>query len=505
MFLVVATVVGMLVPPTISGLGVLTRTQAASTTSPPTQITTGWLNQELALWQGATPYPMNFSVQFTSASYTNINHYNLTALEANLNMLYSTNADMVRIDIGYAPWLSSDQTRIGLMTSLVNNISSSKKIFVIADAASSSYATNPLPWTQFQAAWIQRVKTLAALYHPAYYIVVKEPGWYVPYVSDATTNPQFQNASSWLALTQELVSAVQQVSPDTRIGVSVAASDIANQSNLYTPYLLGLENMSGISFLGFDIYNIPGFTNTQQFLQQYGSGGKSIWIAEAWSGTAGVALNSTRSSLDTLWMQTLYYFALEIHAQVISPFFTDIFSSYDAPPTTSQGLITYFQSRTPVFYEFQNVVAQNSEITTSNIATTTTSSTTTRVTSSVPTTVRSSTQNVTSETTNSSFIQSSSTTTQSASSTTSTSHPVSTATTTTRTVSTSTQSRSTSIITTSTISTTSGTSSVQIGPQRAQTSYGYLLAGIIVAILIVFVAVTLFIRRKSSRQHRDII
>ncbi|MGI0090251.1 MAG: hypothetical protein ACREBS_00950 [Nitrososphaerales archaeon] len=378
---VVAIVVVILILPLIVSsnfsLGGQDALAAATASTSSNQITMPWLTQQKTEWQSAPVSTMIFGAQFTSASYANINSYNLAALDANLNMLYSTNANAIRIDIGYAAWLRNNQTRIGLVTSLVNNIRSDGKILIIADAASETYSTTPEPWTQFQSDWIQRVKALASLYQPNYYIIIKEPGWYVPYVLDSTTNPQFQNASDWLDLTQQLISAVQQVSPNTKIGISVAASDISNQPQFYMPFLTGVEKLPGISFIGFDIYNIPAFTNTLQFLQQNGSDGKSVWIAEAWSGPLSLALDPSRSSLDTLWIQVLYYFALEIHAQLISPFFTDFFSSYSTPPTTSQGLVSFFQNRTSVFREYQGIIVQNFAIgkNTSSGATLTISST----------------------------------------------------------------------------------------------------------------------------------
>ena len=384
------------------GVNISPKRDSSAATS--AQITTTWLDQQLSAWQGATPYPLIFSDQFTSASYTNVNNYNTTALDANLNMLYSTGAQAIRIDIGYAPWLQNSQARINEITSVVNNIKAKGDILVIADAASATYQTNPEPWTQFKADWITRVKTLAALYKPDYYIVIKEPGWYAPMVSDATTNSQFQNASDWLALTQQLVDAVQSVSPNTKIGISVAASDMSAQTAFYDALLTGAVKIPGISFIGFDIYSITAFTNTQQFLQQYGSGGKAVWIAEAWSGTANVAIDPSRSSLDTLWIQVLYYFALEIHAQLVSPFFTDLFSSYSTPPTNSQGLITYFQNRTSVFSEYQKIIAQNA----ATVSTTSQTSSSSSTQSGTSTTITSSSSSSTSSSTSTSSVVTSS-------------------------------------------------------------------------------------------------
>jgi hypothetical protein len=376
------------------------------------EITTTWLNQEIPTWQAREPYPLMFSAQFTSASYDNLNPYDQAALEANLNVLYASGAKMIRIDVGYDAWLDSNQTRIGELTNLVQNITSSGRQFVLADAGANNYFSNPVPWSQFQADWIQRVTTLAALFKPSYYIVIKEPGWYVPMVSDATTNPDFQNASSWVALAAELTTAVKSVSPTTQVGVSIAADVPSSEVQFYTSFLAGVEANPQISFIGFDIYNIPGFTDASTYLSQYGSGGKQVWIAEAWSGTGSVAYDLSRSSLDTLWMQGIYYYAFTINAQVINPFFTDIFSSYQRAPNGSQALIAYFAGRTPVFGEYQAVEALNAQLGASS-TTSITSSTSTISSSSSTTSIASSSSTTSTSSTTSSVSSVSSTTTHS--------------------------------------------------------------------------------------------
>ncbi len=195
---------------------------------------------------------------------------------------------------------------------------------------------------------------MAARYQPSYYIVVKEPGWYASMVSDATTNPQFQNATDWLVLTQELAQVVHAVSPSTRVGVSVSADALASQFTIQ--YAMGAEGISGLQFVGFDIYTASGFQNTQSFLSAFGAGDKQVWIAEAWSGTASVAFSSSRAALDKEWMLVLYYFAQQIHAALVMPFYTDIFASYGPYSTESTALDSMYQTQhTPVFYEYQSI------------------------------------------------------------------------------------------------------------------------------------------------------
>ena len=52
--------------------------------------------------------------------------------------------------------------------------------------------------------------------------------------------------------------------------------------------------------------------------------------------------------------RVLYYFALRINASVVLPFYTDLFSSYTWD-TNSSDIISNYNLRQPVFYEFQSL------------------------------------------------------------------------------------------------------------------------------------------------------
>lgn len=55
-------------------------------------------------------------------------------------------------------------------------------------------------------------------------------------------------------------------------------------------------------------------------------------------------------------MKSFYSYAQSIHAKMLIPFYTDLFSGYTVP-TNSSALVTFYQGRTPIFTEFHNVVA----------------------------------------------------------------------------------------------------------------------------------------------------
>jgi hypothetical protein len=329
-----------------------------------------WLQQQLVQWAPSSIYKMDFGAPVMSIGYANV--YSTTStpevVDSDISMLEQTGMQMVRIDLGYDAWLANDAGTIQSFGNYIQMINASGKLLVIADAAAERYRSYPLSWTNYQIQWVERVKELASLYHPYAYIVVKEPGWYYPEISDSSTNSAVYDANSWGNLTSALATAVKSVSPNTKVGVSVAAFDLYNDSayqgrvSFNVQFLQHVEKIPNVDFIAFDIYDIAGFLGTQHFLSQYGNGGKGVWIAEAWSGDQINLSDATRAPLDVLWIQVLYYFALMIHAEAVLPFYSDLFASYETPPTTASGMLQFYQQRTPVFSEFQKVISSNAAL-----------------------------------------------------------------------------------------------------------------------------------------------
>ena len=329
-------------------------------------ITDQWVDQKLTDWKPVTVSPMSFGATFERASYDNIlKPFNTPSVQASdLNLLLATGSRFIRIDIGFDAWLQNNSAAKQEMGSLISKIASDGGSLVIADAAAEAYRNGgQIPWSQFKTAWIQRVVTLASTYHPSAYIVVKEPGWYFPLISDLATNPAASDPNDWLNLTNDLISGVHSVSPETRVGVAIAADGLTKNPAFYIPYMKGVLLLQGLAFVGFDIYTTTGFDNTQNFLSNFGSGGKDVWIAECWSGDGAEVYDSSRSSLDAKWVQVAYYFAQLIGAKVMVPFYTDLAASYsltDSSPTDAASVYALFQQRTLVFSAYQDIASTSS-------------------------------------------------------------------------------------------------------------------------------------------------
>ena len=328
-------------------------------------ITEPWVQQQLVAWQPPAFKSMSFGAMIVPASYDQIDsNYNTPqVLSGYLKLMEDTGAGYIRIDVGFDAWLNHNTGVQQELQSLVNQTEKDGKGFILADASAESYRGlgNGLPWSQFKAAWVQRVRTLAAFFHPEYYIVVKEPGWYAPMISDIASNPQAQDPEQWLGLTQNLTDAVHSVSPNTKVGVAIAADSLNQNPTLYVNYLNGLSKIKGLSFMGFDIYTTTGFTAAQNYLSQHGSGGLSVWMAECWSASSGsVVYNSARSTLDADWIKAAYFFGQDENVSMMVPFFTNAFASYSltsTSPSESSQILNLLSQRTPVFDMYQNITA----------------------------------------------------------------------------------------------------------------------------------------------------
>jgi hypothetical protein len=303
----------------------------------------------------SNPVPLAFGANDQSIAY-GIPHYkDMAVQQADLTMLEATGAGCIRADIGYGPWLTGDSATQALVSATVASIKGAGKCLIIADASSETYRNGGcLNWAQFKAAWVQRVSTLAALYHPDYYIVIKEPGWYPPMVCDAAKNPDFQSVSGWLGLTQNLTSTVLAASPSTAVGVAVGGGSFnGKDAPFYVQYLNQVQRLQGLSFIADDPYS----SMDQAVFENYLSANppsKALWIAEAWSTpTPGT---SADSESDAAWMKSIALYARQIGASMLIPFYTDLFSGYN-PPTGSNSLVAFYQDRTPVYTEFRNAVS----------------------------------------------------------------------------------------------------------------------------------------------------
>lgn len=329
----------------------------------PNGISPAWLAAKQAAWGQAPPAPLILSPTLVGASYDNPGQpaNTLPVLQAELAMLEATGAQGITLDLGYDPWLSGDRATEAKDSALIRSIRASGRLVVLKDASAERYRHHRLPWDQFAAAWVRRVRTLAALYHPAYYTVIKEPPWYAPMIAGlsrggaSAADRQVLAVGTWTSLLARLAAAVKSVSPSTKVGIAVDGNLYRGRSGdrLDLRLMQAATTMRGVDFIGFDLYTASAFADTQRFLATAGTGGKQVWINEAWSTTTGTGAGAAQERVDATWAGVLLDFARVIHAQGVSPFFTDYFASYSRRPKTAPRLLQFYKGRTPVFRAFQ--------------------------------------------------------------------------------------------------------------------------------------------------------
>ncbi len=353
--LTLGSLLGAIVSP-----GATTQLEPGNCTYEP--VTASWLSSQEQKWSQHAPVPLVSGAVLMAASYGNPESpgSSLNAILADLAMLKESGAQVIRIDLNFQPWLEQNATLIAELDAVVAQIRSDGLALMIADSASETYWHHPLSWSDFVTAAVQRETTLAKLYHPDYYVLVKEPGWYYPMVQGYPWNPSVESVTNWVDLTQQLISVVREASPQTVVGVAVAASSLyTGGASTELSYLEAARSMPGLDFLGFDIYGVCDFENTLTFLAKEGTGGKQVWVPEAWSSAGSSVFEPSMVSLDVPWVQTLYAFLSYIGARGVGMFYTDLFAQSAPPPGNSSALLQYYSGRTPVFYAFQNATKGN--------------------------------------------------------------------------------------------------------------------------------------------------
>lgn len=321
-----------------------------------------WVNEKLAAWNPSQWKPMNFTMQLGRASYGNLLRpcNTLEVLNANLAFCEGANPTSIRIDMGFDAFATNNTQAISNLDAIVSLIKAHNRKLIIADAAREYYWNHKQPWSQFAQEWIDRVGTLAQRYQPDYYIVIKEPGWYARMILDLQ-NPAVTTAATWVNLLDTLNKTVKNVSPNTKTGISIDAGALAptaSFSDQQIQLMIDAPRLTSTDLIGFDLYVKNSYAVVQQFLEQNGSGGKEIWFAEMWSGTAAVAFDPARAAVDQRWIQAAYDFAVLEKASEMSMFFSDAMCDYSINTISDpQTLVSYYQThREPSYSTYAAII-----------------------------------------------------------------------------------------------------------------------------------------------------
>lgn len=322
-----------------------------------------YLAKQLVAWQPSAWAPLDFCIQDTRASYDNPHQAQntLPVLQAELDFLLSLDPTSVRVDVGYDAFAENETTTMANVTAVIDAIKSAGKQLVIADAAREAYRKSPVPWTQFQSDWVARVSDLAGRFQPDAYVVIKEPGWYVPMISDIRTNLDAQSPSNWVSLLGGLASAVKSASPSTLAGISLTGLSVdpagSRDYAFFSSIAQGAEGLANVDILGFDCYGPNDFAGAQSFLASSPTA-KRAWLTETWSSTSPSAGGGVQETIDEEWVQVAYDFCLLEGLSMMNPFFSDELCSYSLAGETDPATIvsTYQTSTLPSYGTYQALI-----------------------------------------------------------------------------------------------------------------------------------------------------
>jgi hypothetical protein len=212
----------------------------------------------------------------------------------------------------------------------------------------SDNESKKVSWDDFTAFQERRIRYYGGLYKPLAYEIVSEPEAYTQYSS--IQEPEGANMLDlWVAQTEKLITAVHDVSPDTKIGIGVSI-----QSDFDKQFYQRALTLDGIDFIAVRIFQPAAFQVTEDMLAQYGNPidhGKEIWIVETWY---GYCLAPQRSmDLDGVWLETVAAFAAK---DKMSAMFANDFGCFLQPGGTLFQTSVNLDGRTDVWRRWQALV-----------------------------------------------------------------------------------------------------------------------------------------------------
>ncbi len=269
-----------------------------------------------------------------------------------LQVLEEAGIETVRITLAYDIFLQSNQDRIDDLYTLISRIRDDGKRVMIADGAAELYWNEPMDWDAFSHAFIERVADLAARFQPEYYIVVKEPTWYMGgrWTSPGGMLTEMVTVDQWLELTRQLCDAIKAASPGTQRGIAIALPFPESQD-----YLMKADKLEGLDFVGIDIYSHRHIGTVEGYVQKIT---KPKWILESWDGHPDTQIGQrwrTRSAAE--WIKMISHYAQSRDFVGLATFY-NLWLCYDygMKPRNFDQVRAALDNRRKSFYALQTVI-----------------------------------------------------------------------------------------------------------------------------------------------------
>ncbi len=299
-----------------------------------------WLEDHRDQWQGdaqenhvvlGSNINLTLGFSFTTEEEKDDTRYNVS--EAQLKAILDSGAPLVRLQAGGDMVLEAQNPRMfdvkegdaeaqakadarierqqTLENQLMDILTASDAKLFISDIQYSPYLLiqadeeDGLSWDDFTALHEQRIRHYAELYKPAMYEIVTEPSSYKQFSGVDVSDDDAQQLDLWVTHTQQLIDAVKEVSPDTKVGVSIAIN-----KDFELDYYERVLQLDGLDFVGMAVYQAAGWNEIDKIMKERGRPqdfGKELVIIETWY---GYCLSPQRSmELDSIWLEAAVAFA----------------------------------------------------------------------------------------------------------------------------------------------------------------------------------------------------
>lgn len=292
---------------------------------------------------------LDYGAKVQSLSYGNINSATWPEVENELALLKEMGVSYYAIHLNYDPWLQNKQSKIDLVDQAVQWIRDNGGKVHIVNSCCESLRNSPVPFDKFSTLMLNSTSEWSRRYHPDALTVIKESGWYLPFISDWRQMGVNTTVLKFKTLGFELTSEVKSISPDTKT-VYAEITDALIKGDETVILFNDLLKDPNLDVVGLDIYGYKCGADTktpylESTVSSITNASKSVWITETWA-TPLADMGSSCSNqaeAETTWAQHISDYAINKGIQVVTWFYTQRFGTIAQPSPTYLGIQNVMQ------------------------------------------------------------------------------------------------------------------------------------------------------------------
>jgi hypothetical protein len=275
-----------------------------------------WLDGKIDRYQPDSPRLMMFGVHVADLGVNTLTlpndaNYHPISTEV-LKAAGEAGAKVAVVSLFYDAWMEGDSQVMGESEKIVELVKASGlRLFTVDQGARYTLQGKNLSFNEFAAVHRNYTRFFAERFKPEYYSVISEPD---TYHYTGAVHEAF-NLTAWVEETKTSARLVKEVSPGTKVGVSIYYNE--NELKFYREAV----KLGELDFIGLNIYsygssalhlfNADVLEMFQQVIDQDppGNHGKALWITETWNGVGGSLFQGWKEDSDVKWIQATAYFA----------------------------------------------------------------------------------------------------------------------------------------------------------------------------------------------------